>query len=429
MIPDGVRSARDLPDRGESSDLMCRDRRPGLLRESDILSALSEGTRKKKAAQLKRSHDERREVRADRPESWHRSATERDARGREMLELIRTIRVVGLRKTIDLARAYKQGWMGILTGFYTTRTLQALFNVGFFDEMEAKGEIDIETFANERGLSGDILRALCESLYALEILDRDGTVYALAPKGRVLSGTARGWFIGTYGYESVFHNLEALLRREKEYGREVKRLPEPIARGSAEMEALLYFPLAIDIVARRGYRRVLDLGCGEGTFLRQLCAELPAVRGFGVDLAPEAIEAATQRAAENALDDRLRFFVEDVTDLDGAPSAVGPVDAATIFFVLHEILYRGEDAAVEFLRGFRAKFPGVPLIVFEVIRPTPDEMRKRPGMAIHYALQHDLSHQKLVSAGEWRRLFGLAGFEHVDERNLAFARTGIFTVV
>jgi hypothetical protein len=40
------------------------------------------------------------------------------------------------------------------------------------------------------------------------------------------------------------------------------------------------------------------------------------------------------------------------------------------------------------------------LIVFEVIRPSVEEMRKRPGMAIHYALQHDLSHQKLI----WSRV-------------------------
>ena len=346
-----------------------------------------------------------------------------------MFELLNTIRVIGLKKTIDLARAYRQGWMGILTGFYTTRTMQALFNVGFFDQMEARGGVDLETFAAEEGLSPEILQALCESLYALQILNREKNVYSLGPKGRVLTDVARGWFIGTYGYESVFHNLEALLRQGKEYGKQVNRLPEPIARGSAEMEALLYFPLAVDIVAKKGYGRVLDLGCGEGTFLRQLCRGLPEVRGTGIDLSPEAIEAARKRAVENGFGDRLEFFVEDVTDLDGAPSAVGEVDAATIFFVLHEILYRGEDAVVEFLEGFRAKFPGVPLIVFEVIRPRPEEMRSRPGMAIHYALQHDLSHQKLVSGEEWRRLFGLAGFDKVEERELKFARTGIFTVV
>jgi len=345
-----------------------------------------------------------------------------------MFELVKAIRVVGLRKTFEMARAYRLGWMGILTGFYTTRTLQALFNVGFFDELKRKERLDLEAFACERGLDLEILESLCESLYALKILDRRGREYFLDAKGRILTEVARGWFVGTYGYEGVFHDLEALLRKEKEYGKEVRRLSEPIARGSAEMEALLYFPLAIDIVARNKYKRVLDLGCGEGTFLRALCQSLPDVQGLGMDLSSESVEAARERAAVAGLERRLQFFVEDVAAGNGAPSSAGKIDAATIFFVMHEILYRGEDVAIEFLKGFRRKFPGVPLIVFEVLRPSAEEMRRRPGMAIHYALQHDLSHQRLVSGEKWKQLFKDAGFQNFEERELKFVRTGIYTL-
>ena len=345
-----------------------------------------------------------------------------------MLELVKAIRVVGFSKMVALARAYKHGWMGILTGFYTTRTLQALFNVGFFDELDAAGRIRLDDFAREKGLDREILGSLCASLYALKILDRDGDEYFLDDKGRVLSQTARGWFVGTYGYEGVFHNLEALLRKEKQYGREVRRLSEPIARGSAEMEALLYFPIAVDIIDKGNYKNVLDLGCGEGTFLRALCTGLDDVRGSGMDLSPDSVEAARERAAAAGLNGRLRFVVGDIADENAAPSDLTGVDAATIFFVMHEILYRGEDVAIEFLHGFQRKFPGVPLIVFEALRPSAEEMRRRPGMAIHYSLQHDLSHQKLVSGDEWKSLFRKAGFRNVEERELKFARTGIYTL-
>lgn len=345
-----------------------------------------------------------------------------------MLELLKVIRIVGLRKMVEMTRAYRLGWIQILTGFYTTRTLQALFNVGFFDELENRGRVDLEAFARQKGLDAEILKSLCDSLYALRILDKSGPWYFLDAKGRILSRVARGWFIGTYGYESVFHNLEALLRKEKEYGKEVRRLSEPIARGSAEMEALLYFPLAIDIIRRNKYKRVLDLGCGEGTFLRALCTSLPEVEGAGMDLSPESVEAARERAARAGLEGRLRFYVGDVAEGNGAPAAEAKIDAATIFFVMHEILYRGEAAAVDFLQGFRRKFPGVPLIVFEVLRPSVEDMRRRPGMAIHYALQHDLSHQKLVSGDEWKRLFQKAGFARIEARELSFLRTAIYTL-
>jgi hypothetical protein len=68
------------------------------------------------------------------------------------------------------------------------------------------------------------------------------------------------------------------------------------------------------------------------------------------------------------------------------------------------------------------------MTIFEVDRATPEEMRRRPGMSIQYNLQHDLTHQKLVTRSEWHALFREAGFTAIEERNLRFARTLIFTV-
>jgi hypothetical protein len=68
------------------------------------------------------------------------------------------------------------------------------------------------------------------------------------------------------------------------------------------------------------------------------------------------------------------------------------------------------------------------LIVFEVIRPTPEQIRRRPGMAVHYLLQHDLTHQKPVSLKEWQVLFEAAGFKSIEGRHSSFARTAIFIV-
>jgi len=58
---------------------------------------------------------------------------------------------------------------------------------------------------------------------------------------------------------------------------------------------------------------------------------------------------------------------------------------------------------------WEAIFPGVPLIVFEVVRPTPEEIRKRPGMGVYYFLYHDLTHQKPVSREEWKELSCILG--------------------
>lgn len=345
-----------------------------------------------------------------------------------MSELLKTIRMVGWKKTWALYRAYRLGWVGIISGFFTTRSLQALFNVGFFDEMKARGSVDLDAFAAERNLDRSILQSLCDSLYSLGMLKKDGPRYTLEAKGRLIADVARGWFEGVYGYEGIFHELEALLKKEKVFGRDLIRRGDSVARGSGMMEKQIFFPLVADVVRRNGFKSVLDLGCGEGTFLRSLCQGDPEVRAYGVDLAPDAIAEGMELAKAAGLEGRVQLFVEDITNPQALSSHVKHIDMATVFFVLHEVLFRGADATIELLQSFRRAFPGVPLVVFEVLRPTPEEMRKRPGMAIQYVLQHDLSHQKLVGREEWRELFRKAGFSRIDERLLQFSRTAMFTV-
>jgi SAM-dependent methyltransferase len=318
--------------------------------------------------------------------------------------------------------------MDIIRGYYTTRTLQALFNVGFFDEMNAKGSVDPAEFALERGLDVEILNALCDSLYALSILGRNGSGYALDPKGKLLSEVARGWFRGTYGYESVLHELEALLRKEKSYGKDVHRRLEHAIRGSGEMEAFLHFPLAIDRLRRAGYRRVLDLGCGDAAFLRALCAADAGAEGRGIDVCPETVERGRALVREAGLEGRIELLVADITGLERPPRETTGVEVATAFLLLHEMLFGGNDAALRFLQSYRRLFPGVPLLVFELVRPTPEEMRKRPGMAVQYLLHHDLTRQRPVSRREWKDLFRAAGFGSIEEWHLGFARTSVFAL-
>lgn len=342
-------------------------------------------------------------------------------------ELLRMIRIVGPRNLFDLIRAYRVGWRDTIGGFFVTRIIQTLINVGFFDEMEARGSIEVDAFAEAHDLDAHILQSLCDALYSQRILQKKGNGYILDKKGEVLLGKARGWFTGVYGYEDVYHSLEELLRKEVVYDEDIFRKPKHVARGFGEMERLVYFPMAVELIQEAGYKKVLDLGCGEGTFLRYVCTHTDA-DGYGIDISPEAIAEAKEKAQEANLSDRLHFRVQDINQLDVTPDELKDIDMATCFFVLHEIRHIGPDAVVKLLQSFRTHFPQAVLIVFEIIRPTPEELRKRPGFASLYMLQHDITNQAPISLEEWHTLFKTAGFNSVEERYSKFARTAIFTL-
>lgn len=66
-------------------------------------------------------------------------------------------------------------------------------------------------------------------------------------------------------------------------------------------------------------RRVLDLGCGSGALLLAVLSERHDASGTGVDIADEAVAAATANAALNGLADRATFIRGNFADSQTAP--------------------------------------------------------------------------------------------------------------
>lgn len=341
-----------------------------------------------------------------------------------MLELAKTVHRFGLPYMLRLQKTYKTGWDEMIRGYLETTTMHALLNVGLIDEMQKKPSVNLAEFAAQANLELTVLEPLCEAFFCLGMFERNNGGYALSDKGRNIVEVMRGWLEVCYGYSEVFHSLEPLLRKEKVYGQDFYRRSDFVARGSGEMENLLFFPMVNDIIIANGYKRVLDLGCGDGTFLRTLCGLNPEVECYGIDLAPEAVEEGNRVLKETGLESRVHLTALDISKIEQAP--LPAIDAATVFFVLHELLFFGEDVLLNFLKNFRRLFPKAPLIAFEAVRPTAEDLRRHPGISVYYFLYHDLTQQKPVDAAKWKELFRAAGFQSIEERLLDFAKAAIY---
>lgn len=345
-----------------------------------------------------------------------------------MSELLKAVRLMGPSHMLKVGRAYKAGWDEMIRGYTATSAIHALLSVGFLDELRDHASVDINAFAHKRNLDISVLRPVCEALYSLGLLERSGDNYAIADKADGTMEVLRGWIEVTFGYAEVFHKLDKMMTGEQVYGKDFYRKSDYVATGSGEMEQWLFFPLVNEILQDRRATRVVDLGCGDATFLRRLCEMNPEVRCFGIDIAAPAIEEGRKRVHAAGLDQRIALHVGDIRDVEGIPAAFRTAQAATIFFILHEVLFYGDDALIAFLQGYRQSFPGVPLIAFEAVRPTAEEMRERQGIAVYYYLYHELTQQRPVTRERWKELFQAAGFASIEERYLSFSRTAVYTL-
>jgi SAM-dependent methyltransferase len=344
-----------------------------------------------------------------------------------MVSKLRAINLLGAAEALKLRKSRELNEETI-RGHYATQALAALINVGFIDELATGAPVTVQAFAQREGLDARILQVLCDYGYELGYFEHTNGAYTLSERGELVNHILRGALLSVHAYEGIFYNLEALLRQELAYGVDITRKSKYVAIGSGYSARLLAIPVLTKLLLKENRTRILDLACGDAAFLIAMCNNSPKFTGYGADIAPEAVEAGNAQLARLGLTDRVHLFVADMFAMETSFGAVGEIDATTCVYALHEFLSDDNQRLITMLRKYRARFPGTPLVVCEVIQHSPEELRKQPGGVMEIQLMHSLSNQRLATRPEWHDIFRGAGFTSLRETYLDFARTAVFTV-
>ena len=185
-------------------------------------------------------------------------------------------------------------------------------------------------FLNVEGDSAEKRRYSLPAGHAEVLLDTDSLSY-MSSVARQLAGVA-----------SVLPRLvEAFKTGDaipfEDYGPDIR---EGIADSNRVMFVNLlgsrWFPAIPDVDARLRSlppARVADVGCGTGNSSIAIAKAYPLVRVEGIDLDVASIQAASAKARDASVDDRVTFEVRDAAD----PALAGSFDLVTAFEVIHDL--------------------------------------------------------------------------------------------
>ena len=137
-------------------------------------------------------------------------------------------------------------------------------------------------------------------------------------------------------------------------------------------EILPNVPVYRDVDARGGL--AIDLGCGNGWYLRRLAERYPHLRGIGLDGFQENIDQATRMATAEGVGDRLRFDAGDIYHFN-----IGePADLIAMNRALHHVWER-KDEVFAILRDHLR--PGGSAVIWEPCWPRERSALREPGRA------------------------------------------------
>lgn len=326
----------------------------------------------------------------------------------------------------DLDAALKQmsglvptpGITSVMHGFYAVPGISLLAELGLVERWLTGDRVQIAGFCEERGLDSDFVQTWCDyfRLYGY-LTEVDGLVGATPSGFEVLFRWPQ--IMLNYAYAPLCADLVGLARREKRYGygKDVYRNMYFDAKGSGGLGSMLSFVQISDHLKSKGCKCLLDLGCGDGTFLSIACANIPGLLAVGIDQSEISVASAVANFARRGLEGRGQFYQGDLLNPGGVfeNPVMREVEVATIMQILQELTGESTAPVLEFLRQFKTHLPGALLAVTEFYRISHEEMKAYVPIGVaESALHHDLSDQNLLPREQWLSLYEQAGFRVVD---------------
>jgi precorrin-6B methylase 2 len=326
---------------------------------------------------------------------------------------VRTLSLVDIKKQVAV--------LEIAERFFDSITLFALFEAGVFRELAA-GPRTLDELQTAIAGDEESLRATLDAAVALEVLTRENGRYAAGEPlldclGRRESPAYIGeWVAFLHALTPPLAQLGDAVRTGSTPGALFEDMSGdnvPAKRMTAAMDAYAR-SRGIEIAKRLDFsrtRRLLDLGCGPGTYSMAIVERNPALKATLLDL-PGPIAEARRLAAARGMADRLEFVAMDAREY--VPDA--PFDTILVSNTLHMIGPEGSMALIARCHGMLA--PGGRLIV-QAQYLNDDRVSPRWPTLLSLIQRVATPHGRNHAVGETREWMERAGFENVEHVRLS----------
>ena len=299
-----------------------------------------------------------------------------------------------------------------IRGFVLAQALFHFMDQGIQAAIGSSNSFKVNELAESLKLNERRLFGFLQYLANEGFVELDNESVRLTSKGRGIADFFPWYKLLVGGYAQTFQQLAAALKAGSPYA---TRDSSNVGVGSCGISQHDALPMTRRLLSRiKGdWHTVVDLGCGDGSYLVDLCRSIPGIRGLGFDSEPASVEIARRAAVEYGIADRLEIRLSRATALPDLSLEAGPFCFITAF-VLQEILEQsGRSAVLEMLRSTFDRYPDSHWIVIEVDhRPQdPSVMSKSLGLAYYnpYYLIHYFTEQRLASVQFWEQLYSEAG--------------------
>ena len=302
--------------------------------------------------------------------------------------------------------------------FVLAQALYYFMDIGIQEVIaSSRHSFTIEDLAKKFNLHEGRLRGFIQYL-ANEgfVLLVDGDTVALTAAGEEISDFRPWYTLLVGGYAQTLLQLPTVFQAGGAYADRDSARVGVGSCGISQHDALPMTRRLLDRIVDRP-RTLVDIGCGDGSYLIELCRSITAVRGIGIEPDPASAVAARQLADLHGIAHRIDVQVGTATVLPSLEGYPGPLCFITAFVLQEMLAQEGRAAVVRMFSTIFENHPDASWIVIEVDH-RPDDARVMShalGLAYYnlYYLIHQLTEQRLEPVRFWEQVYRDAGLRVV----------------
>ena len=318
----------------------------------------------------------------------------------------------------------KQEIVSLLRGYFACPLISFLGKRGILDKMIDK-EFSINDF--KEIINKDVFHSILVYFESIGLLEksRDTEKYRATEVGNKIL-KRYGAFCLLHSYGTFLDLLEKiLLNKDYKDTPKVDRTENVI--GSGQTNSRKYFPSAIEMIKKNASPlKVIDVGCGNGAFLKQVLRSFGNCNIVAVDISEKALEE-TEKNLRTSFDKvNLTTILDNGRDVSRwLPKSIGKDKnkekgslIITMWYFIHEISKKDVNEVIDFLKEIYKISPFADIIIGE-ITSIPAEIltsNKYDSIMPEFLFFHDISGQNVLSWQTYHEILKKLPYELKDER-------------
>ena len=291
---------------------------------------------------------------------------------------------------------------------------------GLFATLERLGSASSQQLAKQSAMDQAYVLRWCDAAFAFGYLEEDAVGFRLSPSGSAMCPDSKETLM-PIAIQSILsaHMAEraaALMRTGERPGESTLAerttvLPWFGRMLEANFSSLFNHTILPQIPAyaqvNQQHGLVVDLGCGNGWYLRSLAQHFPHLRGFGLDGFAENIRQAQEKSQSSGLANRLQFHCGDIHQLQ-LPE---PVQLIAMNRALHHVFEKDPETLIDWM--LQQLTPGGYVVIWEPAWPNDRSRLHTPAlraMAFQNLSEH-VQGNHFLHPEEIRSLFSRRGMQ------------------